>query len=353
MEKGWNYEYLVQKKMQLYERLQKIEDSREKVLQEQEITLCNYLLSIILFSERDSFDEKVTMKDFVEDMYGQDFLYQIPSIELERIEQTALSLSKLPKLKIAKDDTYITVNDAIEIISDFLNDKFGNEHFKIFKDLFVNNSNYVFFTKTSSLSYVTGLDSEIFVHIQQSEDIKMLATIAHEFGHIYRMIKNDNKLLVNSYREYESFFNEFNILLWLIKNDIYSQEATNYFLSLFDKMEKVLYMRYLIRNYKLNQIEQPDRFTEMINKLNVKKSFNIRRNQDLFDIYSTAMDMDLRTYFNSFMAVLNNINDYKKYELVISEIKDENENDIKKVLRRSKVEYESYLKYRNLLQKRN
>lgn len=351
MEKGWNYEYFAYKKKELIERLETSTDFEKREQIKQEIDFCDYLYMTLLFSTGKTFYAPVTMKDFVNDMYEREFSYKIPLEEQENMERCALSFSKLPRLKIEQINTHITVDDSIEIIGDFLKEKFSDEHYHLFKDLFVNNKDYILFDKSSELTFVALLDKETFVKLGKSEDIKMLCSIAHEAGHIYRMVNNNENLLKNSYQEYESFFYEFNLLLWLKENNIYKKEATNHFLHLFNTMEKLLYMRYLIKNYQLNQIQETTLFTEKIKSLHVREDFNLKSDQEFFDTYSTAMNIDLPTYFNSFMAVLNNIDDFDKYEQVVRNIKTGNESEIKeKVLNKNKGEYESYLRYRNFLQ---
>lgn len=351
MEKGWNYEYLVARKQQLEEKLEKTTDAKKQKQIKEDIETCNYLTLMLLFFEGETLYEKVTMEYFVKEMYDQQFSYPISSNDLKEIEKIALSFSQLPKLKINQNNLHLSSNEAIEIVGDFIKDKFGDTHYKLFKKVFVNNRGYILFDKESELSSVTYLDGEIFVRITKEEGMKMLASIAHEAGHIYRIENSKHKIVTNSYGEYESFFYEFNFLLWLRKNNIYSQEATTHFLQQFDTLEKVSYMRYLIRNYELNQIKEPSDFTETIHNLHVKKNLHIRKNQDLFTIYSTAMYMDLQTYFNSFMAVLHHIDDLEKYEQVIKNIKTGNDDSIKvKILNKNKGQYESYLKYRTILQ---
>lgn len=53
----------------------------------------------------------------------------------------------------------------------------------------------------------------------------MVSAITYESGHIYRILNTNYKRLHNSYIEYESFFYEFNLLLWLIENNIYKEKT--------------------------------------------------------------------------------------------------------------------------------
>lgn len=353
MEEGWNFEYFAQKMEQLQERLEKTTDAKIKEQIETDIELYRMLGMRLLFSTGDTICPKVTLKDFVNEICGQDFLHKIPLKEAEKMEQKALSFSKLPPLKIKQNHTHITVDDSVAIVGDFLQDKFGDEHYKLFKNLFINNKNYILFNEDWKyvLSSVIYLDKEAFVQIGKSEDIRMLCSIAHESGHLYGLVNRDQKEIHNLYGEYESFFCEFNLLLWLMENNIYKKEATNHFLSQFNLMERLLYMRYIIRNYKLNQIKTPDRLEQAIQQLRENGTLNITDNQTLFDTYSTAINMDLQMYFSSFLAVLNNIDDVNKYEQIVRNIKTGNESDIKvKMLNKGKGEYASYLKYRNFLQ---
>lgn len=349
MEKGWNYEYFTFKRNQLEERLRNTNDLKKRKELEEDIILCTYLTTILLFSNDEIIDDKLTFKTFVEEMYGQDFLYKITVSDLKRIKEITLSLSKLPRVNTESYKTHIHDKESIEIVGDFIKDKFDDDHYQSYRNIII--SEYTLFDKTSGLSSVTYLDGDIFLRIKKTEDIEMLSSIAHEFGHIYRLLNNRNKIVENSYKEYESFFCEFNFLLWLIKNNIYSKEAVNHFLYLFDTMEKILFMRSFITENQLNQISDSAEYRETINHLHLKKKLHIRKDQDFFNIYTTAINIDLLTYFNSFMAAIHNIDDFDKYEQIVKKIRSGNENDIGiKILSKNQGEYNSYLKYRNYLQ---
>lgn len=349
MEKGWNCEYIVYKKSQLEERVAKINEVSKRKELEEEIELCDYLLMMLLFSNGETIYDELTMEDFIEDMYEQDFVYTIPSNKLDRIKQVTLSLLNLPRLNVEQYKTHIDSKESIEIVGAFLKDKFGDRHYQLYKKTIA--SDYVLFDKGATLPWVACIDGEPFLRMSKTDDIKMLSALGHEFGHVYRILNNSNKTIENSYCEIESFFCEFNLLLWLIKNNIYSKEAVAHFLYLFDTMEQILLMRNFIIEYQLNKINDSTKFREAIDQFQIKERLNIRNDQDLFDIYSTAIDIDLLTYFSSFMAAINNIDDFDKYEQVIRNIQTGNADDIRvKVLNKNKGEYDSYLKYRNFLQ---
>ncbi|MCI9434228.1 MAG: hypothetical protein HFI86_02970 [Bacilli bacterium] len=349
MKKGWNCEYIVYKKRQLEERVAKINEVSKRKELEEEIELCDYLLMMLLFSNGETIYDELTMEDFIEDMYEQDFVYTIPSNKLDRIKQITLSLLNLPRLNVEQYKTHIDSKESIEIVGNFLKDKFSDRYYQLYKKTI--ESNYVLFDKGATLPWVACIDGKPFLRIAKTDDIKMLSALGHEFGHVYRILNNSNKKIENSYCEIESFFCEFNLLLWLIKNNIYSKEAISQFLYLFDTMEQILLMRNFIIEYKLNKINNPIKYREVLNKLQLKKQLNIKSDQDFFDIYSTAIDIDLLTYFNSFMGAINNIDDFDKYEQVIRNIQTGNEDDIGvKVLNKNKGEYDSYLQYRNFLQ---
>lgn len=352
MEKGWNYEYLKFKKIELQTRLEKIENLEQRHQIEEDIDMCDYLTTILLFSEGEIIDSNITVKDFVDEIYQQDFSYPMLVDEQKKIETMALSFLNLPRLKIGPINHYISLADSIQIVGDFVKDQFHDKHYQLFQDIFVNrNTGYILFDSNAELSDVTLLDGEMFVRIQKSNNIKMLSSIAHEMGHLYRISNNSHPILTNFYHEYESFFYELHLLLWLIQNNIYSKDAANYFLQLFDLLEKVSYIRYCIQTYQLNQIASSKQFIEEINKLHLKRDLHIRKNKDFFNWYITTMDMDLQTYLYSFMAVLNHMDDFDCYEQVVKAIKNHNEDILKsKILTKNKDEYQSYLKYRDMVQ---
>lgn len=348
MKNGWNYEYLQFKKQQLEKRLNETKDLVKRKALEEDIELVCFLSLILLFSNGEVLYTKVTMDTFVSKIYEQDFLHKIPASELKRIVQTTLSLLELPRLNIEELKTHISFEESIEIVGEFIKEKFGDKVYKLYKSAMI--SDYVLFDSGSALSDVICLDGEFFLRIAKTEDIRMLSAIGHEFGHIYRILNNNN-IISNYYREYESFFCEFNLLLWLMKNNIYSKESANHFLYLFDLMEKILIMRNFIIEYQLNKINDSIKFSKTINQFQIKERLNIRSDQDFFNVYSTTIDTDLLTYYNSFMGAINNIDDFDKYDQVIRNIKSDNEDYIKtKILNQNKGEYDSYLRYRKFLQ---
>ncbi len=351
MKTGWDYEYFAFKKRNLQEQLEKTENIKQRKKIEEDIDLCDYLTTILLFSTGETIDSDITMKQFVEEIYQQDFSYPIPVVEQEKIDEITLSFLKLPKLKIERAITSISATDSIQIVGDFIKDQFHEKHYQLYKDIFMDHSHYVLFDPNTDLSNVVSLDGEMLVRIKKSNDMEMLSSIAHEMGHLYRMSNNSQMIFTNFYREYESFFYEFHLLLWLIQNHIYRKEATNRFLQLFDIVEKVSYMRYCIQNYQLNQIASSKQFTEKINQFHLRRDLHFRKNQDLFDLYITALGMDFQTYFHSFMAVLNHMDDFDRYEQVIKGIKNRNESTIQaKILTKNKNSYQSYVEYRSMLQ---
>lgn len=350
MKKGWNHEYFLYKIQQLKENLEIETDLKKKQKIEENIEVFELLGVTLLMSNGEIFDDELNFSEFVEEMYKEDFEYKIPKKELIVIDEMLSSLKKIPRLNVKKCNTHITLDDSIKIVGDYIKDKFDNNHYRLYEKTI--NGDYILFDKNDEPSSVTYLDGEFFLKIAKTFDIEMMSAIAHESGHIYRIVNNNNGNIDNYYKEYESFFYELNLLMWLIKNNIYKVEAINRFLTLFDTIEKNLIMRDFICRYKLNRINNPTEYRKVINELHIKKELHIRKDQDFFDMYSFALSTDILAYFNSFLAVLDNLDNFDKYEKLIRIINNKNEKDIrKKVLCKNRnQEFDSYMRYRNILQ---
>lgn len=353
MQKGWNIEYLTKKKQELQDRLRNETNENAKIDLEEWIQMCDFLSIDLLFSTGEVYEERFTINDFMSCIENSKFLYNLTEKENQKLNDIAPFFIKLPPLPREEKMQYISKDDSIEIVGDFIKNKFGDRYYKSFYDAFINNKEYVLFNKTADMSSVTFIDGEAFTQISEKEDMVMTSGIAHEAGHIYNM-KNLTVIPNPSYSEYESFFYELNFLMWCIKNNIYKDDAVKVFSSHYTLLERILYMRYLISNHKLNEITDGKEFKEKIKELNTKKIMHIKTNKELYDVFLNTLEYNIKLYFNSFKAVLNNLetpNALDTYEKVLNSLEDDNEEYIKRTILNNGVgEKESYLKYRNMLQ---
>ena len=345
MEKGWNNEYLISKKENL---INKRNIFNKKDIDE-DLELTELLMLKLLFSDGKVIENDITFKKFFEYIKGCKCINKLNSKDLDKMFKFASFFSKLPVLEISEKREKISVDDSINILKDYFKDRFEKRHYDVFKNSFIKNKEYVLYDKNSDLSKVIFTDNEIFTLISKTEDIKMLSSMAHETGHIYKIL-NTKKYFQSCFGEYESFFFELNLLIWLIKNNIYKEDATNYFLSLFKLMEQIVKMRCFIEKYKTNKIDDINELKKLLKQLDIKNSLNLKDNEELYNLYITTLNLDIKKYFYSFISVLNNLegpNSIETYENVINNL-DKKENFIKKRILSNQNEIKSYIKYRNL-----
>ena len=356
MKKGWDSEYLIKMKEKTEKKIILAKSKDEEDRLKEDIDVYDMLMLTLLFSDAISIEEKISIKQFLEYIEGSTFEYKLSKEDEEKICKYGLEFAKLKKIKTKFKNEHISKDESISIVGDFIKSKFNSKHYDGFNSVF--NGNYVLFDSSNDgdLAYTVSVDNEIFVRIPMTEDIKMLSSIGHEAGHAFRMMNNINTIYSNYFGEYESFFYELNLLSWLIKNNIYKDEAINYFLYIFKLIEQVLYMRYLIGNYRLNEITKVNDFEIIVSKLKIKERLNLSDNQELFNYFITTLDMDIRSYFYSFLAVLNSMekeNSLQIYENVVRSIDNENEEYIlRTILGGSALDINQYTNYRNILQKR-
>lgn len=158
---------------------------------------------------------------------------------------------------------YLRENQMAEILCDFLNDEFNQadkfkeivEDGRIFKVSFEEDPNDVYGTGGYTMYDYINHNSFIVIGDDRAiKDVNMMRIIAHEFGHAadnferVNISRNDNARYywVSSYAEVYSMLYEKLFFEYLIKNNIYRENASaglkQYYLGIYDSFNSVEYL---------------------------------------------------------------------------------------------------------------
>lgn len=354
--KGWNEEYL-RRKIEEHEFL--IENSKNDIIKKQyEEQLFSYQL---LYTALICNDGKITYPEVSTEDFLEEFNEEEPTTYDQSIEFELNSISKqfisMPRLQMQEYKQVIKREDIFELIEEFIKSTFGLKSYLIYEKYFLKNMDYVLFNNLDDDSSLTTIDEkEHFIKVPSSNDINMLAKTSHEIGHLTRRIINPVLCGNNFLNEFESYSYEIGILLWMIKNHFYEDDAKNYLINAMDLVEKLTMARYYNIRYKLNKMQSAKNFDKTISNLDLIRKIGVNKKQDLFDLIGTSLDhfFPIPTFLISFLCVINNINDHDflhHYESVINSICKENADVTLKRLKRNNVSnLDNYKKFRDYFQ---
>lgn len=249
----------------------------------------------------------------------------------------------------------ISIEESLRIIHEFIGCDFGKENQQLFKDFFIKNQDYLLFTNDNSGQTVQ-IDDEIYVSVNKNNNISMTSTIAHEAGHAYRLMKNNNDITYrNTLLEYESFSYEIRLLNWMIKNNIYQKDATYYLLSIIQSIENTAIAKYFndrYRFYNMNEYE----LEEKMNDLNLLKITGEDNTNKIYEYILAAKSSDILTYSFSLLRVINDLenpNYLENYKKVIPNLEKINsQKNQKEIFKKDITDLSFYKEYKKTLIKR-
>lgn len=158
---------------------------------------------------------------------------------------------------------YLREKQMAEILWDFLDDEFNQadkfremaEDGRIFKSYFEEDPNDVYGTGGYTMyDYINHKSFIVIGDDKVIKDVNMMRILAHEFGHVsdnferINVSRNDNARYywISSYAEVYSMMYEKLFFEYLIKNNIYKENASaglkQYYLSIFDSFNSVEYL---------------------------------------------------------------------------------------------------------------
>lgn len=358
--KGWNINYF-DKKIAENKELMNNEKSKKKIIEFEKREFTYKFLRHIL-KEKD-----IPIENCEHCLEPKDFLYEYNLVRrlyaYPHSKEDKEIFKKICTQMITSENTVkhnylekISIEESLKIIHEFIGCDFGKENQQLFKNFFIKNPNYLLFTNDVSGQTVQ-IDDEIYVAVNKKNNISTTSTLAHEAGHAYRLVKNNNDITYkNTLLEFESFSYEIRLLNWMIKNNIYQKDATYYLLNIIQSIENTSIAKYFndrYRFYNMNEYQLEDK----INDLNLLKITGEDNTNKFYEYILTSKSSDILTYSFSLLRVINDLenpNYLENYRKVISNLEKINSQAAQEeIFKRDITDLSFYTDYKKTLIKKS
>lgn len=242
-----------------------------------------------------------------------------------------LETSKSKQFLEYDNEIKFTNSEIVEIVGDMIKSKLGRHHYNIFKRLFINNPSHVDFIKDfNSLIYLPNNKEDIYVFIEDLNDISKISSLAHEAGHFFSYSTRGKCTNSVCLGEVESTFYELLLCNYLIEENIYPRDAkkaiSEVLLGITEKAS-IVNAEFSYPMYRLNSVKD---FKEMANKYDLYNKtgkhttrdlltwINLNNEENQFDyIYSTLVTLE---FYDDYLRNRNKKNVVSKYESFLNEI---------------------------------
>lgn len=300
MTKGFNEEY-IEEKMNYYEKLA-LEDEKY----EEELLMFQLLYATLIFQEGEIIHNEVSIEEFLEAYRDTNNLFPIKNrITRGLVRKVNMNILKLDSLNKQTIEEKIDIDDSFRFVGEFIKEIFGDEHFNIYKKYVLENKNYILFDKhNTNARIIPTLEGEYFLILLSSANIDFSATLAHECGHLVKRVLYNEPSRISFLSELESFSYELKLLLWMIKNNIYKEEAKKRFTNLMELLESLTKARYYDNLYSLHTIKSANKFYKRITDKKILENVNASSLDDLFNLIGTSIEINYNAYLLSFLTTL-------------------------------------------------
>lgn len=300
MKKGFNEEY-VEEKMNYYEKLALKDEEYEDVL-----LMYQLLYATLIFQEGTVTHNEVSIEEFLEAYNDTNNLFPIKNrITKNVVRNTIESILKLDSLEKEVISDIIPREDSFAFVGKYIKEIFGEEHFNIYKKYVLQNRDYILFDKhNTNPRIIPTIEGEYFLKLLSSSNIDFSSTLAHECGHLVKKILYGEPIRISFLSEVESFSYELGLLLWMIKNNIYKDEARKRIINLMELLESLTKARYYDNLYSLHSIKNFHKFYERITNNKILEKVNVNSLDDLFNLIGTTIEINYNAYLLSFLVTL-------------------------------------------------
>ncbi len=331
MQKGFNEEY-VEEKMNYYENL-----AKENPVYEDELLLYQLLYATLIFQEGEVTHSEVTIEEFLEAYNETNNLFPIKNRITKGVQRKItgiiLNLDYLDKQVISD---IIPRDDSFHFVGDYIKEIFGNEHYDIYKKHVLENRDYILFDKhNTNARIISTMDGEYFLKLMSSNNIDFTSSLVHECGHLVKRVLYGEPLRMSFLSELEAFSYELGLLLWMIKNNIYKEEAEKRFINLMELLESLTKARYYDNLYSLHTIKDPHKFYERVTDNHILEKINVSSFDDLFNLIGTVVEINYSAYLLSFLTALEIFqkpNFIERYNYVLQNLETTSDSRILKVI---------------------
>ena len=332
---GFKKEEIVKRKIALKRLLKNnsfCDDKKEELLDS--IDVCNNILSIFDNNneEEHSTDSNIELINDIKDYVNNDTFDERHVLARNYLcKNLDLHTSKSKSVLEYENEVNFSDKETIELVGDMIKSKLGRNHYNIYKKLFINYPSHIQFIKNySSLIFLPNKREDIYVIIEDINDVSKPINLAHEAGHFFSYSNNGRCTISICLSEVESTFYELLFCKYLIEENIYPKDAKKAILEILlgiTEKASIINAEFSYPTYKLNSVKN---FKEMANMYDLYNKTGKNTTRDLLNwintnneecsfnyIYSTLIALE---FYDNYLTSRNKKNVITKYEGFLQEI---------------------------------
>ena len=306
---SWDITYLVNLKDDFTSKLNNSTTVEDKNKYQDVIEQIDILLYISLMSSGEVIDSKVRCQSLLDEYRNQVRVDDSSYLFDELVSDTLPLFNQFEPLIGYRFKKRIKLDECIDILGNIINNVFGEEHYKIYKEYILDRKNVIQVSNLVEGASITtinvdGLDNH-FMLLPNKHNFDLFSFLVHEVGHLFRLKNNDTSpLLDDKLFEFESYFYQIKILEYCIENNIYAREALVSLINIFKDIEKVAILFDNANRFNLQNHFNISQFKELCGKINLYDKTNLRNTKDLLEYLSYVYSRNILNYIYSILAVL-------------------------------------------------
>ena len=318
MVKGFNEEYISQQ-LEYYEKLAAADETYED-----ELFTYQLLYATLIFQDGVVTHHEVSTEEFLDGYNDTNNLFPLKNRLLKGVVRKITDkVRTLDHLETQEFKEVIDKEDSFLLVGEFIKDTFGKEYYDIYHRLILHNRDYILFDKHNMADITTTLTGEYFIKLPSTSDIEFTSDLAHETGHLIKRVIYGNPVRVSFLSELESFSFELGMLLWMIKQNVYSEDAKIRITNMMALIESLTIARYYDNLYSLHTIKYSDVFNEYVEKENILAKVNVSKYDDLFNLLANTIETNFVSYLLSFLSsieILSSKDFCAKYQYILQNL---------------------------------
>lgn len=304
--KGWNEDYLHSKIEQYQVLFENALDDDMRSQYEKQISTYETLSLDLFFQDGITYREEVSIADFLDAYHDVKNVYQYDQSLAQIFSNITRQFIDMRGFRQYELEEKFKKEESLELVGEFIKSSFGLDSFEIYADAFLRNRSYVLFDRNNeNARIIYTLEGERFIKVPSNGTVDMVASIAHEAGHIYRKNKSQYFTRNDILGEFESYGYEICFLNWMMEHNIYGQEAAKYMLNLMRLQENGMIARYYNNRYHLTSLTSPQKFESRLLELGFLERIQPKDKYEVFDTIGMATYKNVPMYLYSFLCVLD------------------------------------------------
>lgn len=316
----WDFEYL----LDLQEDFQmKADESTLDVDKERYLDIVDEiseLLCMIVFSEGTLVSDNIRQQEMLDNLRMCEYVPDYSDLTDDLVDKLIPMLADMDIIPNIKYKTKIDMATCLDILGNVILNVFDEKHLEVYNEYIRNKKDVILLSNVIESASTTTLNVEgeeiHYIAVGNKNNFDMFSNLIHEIGHVFRLVNNkylideDDKLY-----EFEAYMYQIKILDYLIKNDVYRDEAITALLDIFKTIERVAVLIDASKKYGLKKQFNVGNFKDICAKINLYDRAYLNNTSHLIEYLEYIYSRNILNYIYSLLFVLEIFDEEKEEEI--------------------------------------